>query len=184
MQAFVIFDRIVNKFHFMKILSTLLFCSFLSIISTNLHAQDFEVPKKARLEKAEDYTLYEDDVLEAITWLNKTPVNQKINKRKAVNSFVMKWISGTSSVKITIHADICPFVESPDCFLMFMAGWTEYSLINDDKDQVKGATAGLETVIAFYQKNKDELGKVKGMRKLIKLKKKGKLEEFVKESFE
>ena len=53
-------------------------------------SQDFNVPKNYKLEKAEDYTLLEKDVLNAIDWLYKTPANEKVQKRKTVNAFVLQ----------------------------------------------------------------------------------------------
>ena len=55
------------------------------LFSLNIQAQDFRVPKRLKLEKAEDYAKYEDDVLKAVKWLKNTPVHeQNQNVRRLV----------------------------------------------------------------------------------------------------
>lgn len=145
------------------------------LFSLNIQAQDFRVPKRLKLEKAEDYAKYEDDVLKAVKWLKNTPVHEQKSKRKEVGAFLMKWITGAPDLTLTIDLKVCPYAEDPDCFLMFMAGWTEYALSKKDDSASEGAYAGTIAVLDFYEKNKYELGKVKGIKKLIKKRKKGKL---------
>lgn len=65
-----------------------------------------------------------------------------------------------------------------------MGGWTKFVLENPkyQKDLVKGNLAGLKSVINVYENNKDNaMKKDKSVEKLVKLNKKGELENWVKE---
>lgn len=149
--------------------------------SFQMMAQNFELPENIKLEKKKDYTKYEKEVVQAIDWLVKTPVNQEKTKRKAVSAFVFQWISGTPTVSIELSADIVTFMNSTDCLIMFMSGWTKFALQNEgETDNLKGNLAGIEMVIEFYKRNKPIFGKIKDVEKYIKLQDKGELESFIK----
>lgn len=153
----------------------LLFFIFSLALGFNLHSQNFEVPKTLKLDQPEDYATYEKDVLNGIKWLKDTPLNEQKAKRKEVSAFLITWISGAPNVSVLVDLKVCPYASNADCFLMFMAGWTEYALTNKDNSKTEGAYAGTRAVLDFYTKNKDELGKVKGIKKLLKKRKKKKL---------
>lgn len=149
--------------------------AFSLLFSIGIQAQNFRVPKRLKLEKAEDYPKYEADVLKAIKWLKATPIQEQKAKRKEVNAFLLKWITGAPDLTVIIDLNVCPYSSNSDCFLMFMAGWTEYYLTTKDDSKTEGAFAGTITVLDFHEKNKDELGRVKGIKKLNRKRKKKKL---------
>ena len=160
----------------MKKSITLILLLFLGI---NLMAQEIEIPNDIKLETEADYKANEDLVLESIEWIQNTPVTMNPTKRKEVNKFLILWMTGTPSVSIELVDGILP-LECTECLTPFLAGWTKYSLENNySKDRVEGALAGLEQSIAFYEKNKMDLGKSKEMEKLIKLQQKGTLRKHV-----
>jgi hypothetical protein len=68
---------------------------FLATLSCALFAQDFEVPENVKLEKAEDYAPYEQDVIKCVNWLINTPITEQKSKRKDANAFLLKWINGS-----------------------------------------------------------------------------------------
>ncbi|MDR2037776.1 MAG: hypothetical protein LBQ60_07625 [Bacteroidales bacterium] len=142
-----------------------------------LFAQEFQVPTNYNLVKVEDYATYEQDIINCVNWLAKNPVDQNIEKRKAANTFLMKWITGSPSVKIELRQEIVTFMSNPDILMAFLGGWAKYSLETKDvSDQLKGNLAGLENAILVYNKNKNVIGKDKNIEKYIKLQSKGKLE--------
>lgn len=152
-------------------------------ISASAWAQDFEVPKGYLLDEAADYTRLNDEVLHATDWLINTPIGEQQEMRKEVAAFFMKWIAGTPTVSIEIQPNVITFIEEPDLFLIYMAGWTKYAIKSGDgKDKISGTTAGLEAVMAFYTTNREQLGKVKSVEKYIKMKHKGKLKDFIKKN--
>ena len=164
----------------MKKSITLILLLFLGI---NLMAQEIEIPNDIKLETEADYKANEDLVLESIEWIQNTPVAFNPTKRQEVNRFLILWITGTPSVTIELLDGIVP-LDCSECLIPFLAGWTKYSLENNySKNKVEGALAGLEQSIAFYEKNKADLGKNKEMEKLIKRQQKRTLRKFVESKF-
>lgn len=156
-----------------KLLALLLF------ISSHMMAQEVEIPHDLVFENAEDYKKTEPLVLQSVDWLLNTPVLEDIEKRKQINTFLMQWMSGSPTVTIVVVSGIAP-LDCPDCLMSFLSGWTKYSLENNySKNNVECAVAGAENAIAFYEKNKSELGKNSDMEKLIKQKKRGKLKAYI-----
>jgi len=164
----------------MNKIKTLIFSLF---ITTSLLAQEVGITDDLKLENVEDYKKTEQLVLKSTDWLLKTPVSENPGKRKEINAFLMKWMTGSPTVSIELVSGIIP-MECPDCLMSFMSGWTKYSLENDySNNKVECALAGAENTIEFYKKNKSELGKNSDMEKLIKRKKKGKLKKYIKSKF-
>ncbi len=162
-------------------MKTITLTLILTIISVGLFSQDFEVPKNYKLDKAEDYAPYEQDVVKCFDWLMKTLVNEQTAKRKEANAFLLKWLSGSPNVSIKIKQEIVTFIgTSPDLLMIFMGGWAKYSLESKDfKNKIAGSMAGIESVIEFYTKNKDFLTKDKNVEKYIKMKEKGTLKAYI-----
>jgi hypothetical protein len=154
----------------------------LLLTTAMVYAQECDVPKDYVLEKPEDFAFYESDILKCINWLLNTPVNDQPTKRKEVNAFVLKWISGSPNVTIEMNMKIADFAKpNPELLMIFMCGWTKYSLESRVfNDKVMGNLKGVEAVIDFYTKNKAALEKDKNAEKYIKLKEQGKLEEYIK----
>ena len=152
--------------------------SIIALCGISLLGQEFQVPPNYNLVKAEDYAVYEQDVINGINWLASTPIDQDVEKRKEVNAFLMKWMTGSPTLKIEIRQEIVTFLSSPDLLMAFLAGWTKYSLeTRDFSNTLKGNVAGIENVIFVYNKNKKVLGKDREVEKYIKLQSKGKLEQ-------
>ena len=162
----------------MKKLFSILMFSFLTF---NLFTQEFEVPKNYVLKGKEDFSKYESEVLKGIDWLFQTPINSQSDKRKEVNMFILSWLEGSPTVSVEIKQEIVSFMKpNPDLLMIFMCGWTKYSLENKDyNNKIKGSQKGVEAVIEFYIKNKENLKKDKNVEKYIKLKEEGKLEDYI-----
>jgi hypothetical protein len=160
-----------------KLFSILMF----SILTFNLVAQEFEVPKNYVLKEKEDFSKYESEVLKGIDWLIQTSINSQPEKRKEVNMFIMSWLEGSPTVSVEIKQEIVSFMKpNPDLLMVFMCGWTKYSLETKDyNNKIKGNQKGVEAVIEFYIKNKESLKKDKNVEKYIKLKEEGKLEDYI-----
>ena len=163
-------------------MKTLLLLFVLSFISIGAFAQDFEVPKKPKLEKDKDFAAYQEDVLKCIDWLAETPLDEQASKRKEANQFLMLWLTGSPSVTIGLNEDIISFMNtSPELLTIFLGGWAKHSIESGQKDKVSGNLAGIEAVIKFYKANRKTIGKNKSVEKYIKMKEKGSLEAYVKE---
>ncbi len=164
----------------MKTIKTLILMLF---VSATVLAQEVEIPNDLKLETAEDYKQTEQLVLDSAAWLLQSPIAENPGKRKDINAFLMKWMSGSPSVSIELVSGLVP-LECADCLMLFLSGWTKYSLENNySNNKVDCALAGVEYAIEFYEKNKAEIGKNPEMQKLIKLKKKEKLKKYVESKF-
>ncbi len=155
-----------------------------TIIAVGVYAQEFEVPEDYAFSTNEDYAKYETDILNGIDWLIGTPIKDQPVKRKEVNSFVILWLTGCPNVSVEVNTDIVNFFDSnPELLMIFMCGWTKYSLETKDyKNKIMGNVKGIETVIDFYTRNRGNMEKDKNVEKYIKMKEKGTLEEFITKS--
>jgi hypothetical protein len=143
-------------------------------------AQDFEVPKNYKLETSKDYDTYEKDIVNCVNWLTNTAVNVQTDKRKEANAFLLKWLSGSSKVHIEIKQEIVTFMDNGELLMIFIGSWAKYSLESGDfNNKIKGTSAGLESVIDFYTKNKGLIPKNKGVDQYLKMKEKGTLKEYI-----
>jgi hypothetical protein len=152
---------------------------FISLfIGVSAQDDEFQVPKKYQMKTPEESDKYKEDIVKCIDWLMETPANVQKNKRASANKFFLKWIEMTKDVSILLHPKILTFMDNPDLFAIFAAGWAKDVLDSNDnhRDAYRGCLAGVNAVIDYYQKNKDYIPKNKGVEKYIKLKEKGKLE--------
>ncbi len=150
------------------------------LITVKSFSQEFTVPKNYVIETKEDYKALEKDVLAAIDWIYTTPVNEQTKKRIEVNTFLMKWFTGSPYVHLEINTNVVNFLENGDLLIMFMAGWTKYSIESGNYDDKTGGTmAGIEMAIDFYEKNKNYLKKDKNIEKYIKMRENGTLKNYI-----
>lgn len=146
-------------------------------------AQEFEVPKNYQFSTAADYAKYEKDIIACAKWLENTPLNEQTLKRKEANAFLVKWLTGTSTVTISIGKEIVDFTDkNNELLVLFMAGWARYTLENNyNKDIHKGYYAGLVSMIKVYNKG-IAIVKDKEMADLIKIYNQGGLEKWISEN--
>jgi len=136
--------------------------------------------EKHQLDTPEDYAMYEQQVINGFDYLLKSPMNVEPQKRKEVSAFIMKWVTGSPTVTIELSQELVPYMDCPDCLLIFMGGWTKYAIESKKYDDKVGASlAGTESVIEFYLANKKELGRNKSIDKFVKLQREKKLRAFI-----
>ena len=153
--------------------------TILLTFANGVFSQNFEVPKNYKFEKEEDYVSYEQNVINCVDWLINTSFDANSSKRKNANSFLLEWVTGCPYVHLEINTDVVTF-SSGDLLLIFLGGWTKYSLESKDFDnKIAGNIAGIESVIKFYTKNKKTLPKDKNVEKFIKMKNDGTLGEYI-----
>ena len=153
----------------------------LGLIAFSTDAQNFEIPKGYKLKTQKDYADLEKDIVKAVDWLINKPLNQEKSKRKEVNSFVMEWLTGSPGVTIEISTDIVTFMNCSECLMIYMGAYAKNAIIyKEDATVLSNNIAAIEAVIEFYNRNKEIIGKNRAIKKYIKLKDKGKLEEHLK----
>lgn len=149
------------------------------LFSQTTWAQKFSVPAVPdEIEKSE-YVNYEKDFIRCMDWLESH--SPSANQREDVNFFVLWWLSGTPDVHIEVNADVANF-DNGELLLLYIGGWAKHSINHPDASDVDGSMAGIETVINYYLKYKDSLGKNKSVEDLIKMKNKGTLRQYVERS--
>lgn len=122
----------------------------------------------------------EETVVQYYHWLMDHPVEEYQSTRQLMNGFIMQWLSSTPKLSVELSEKFVPYLDSGDCVLLFMAGWATYAINNDDyENRLQGILSGTESAIQFYQQNKEELGNNKGLEKLARKKRKGKLKKYI-----
>lgn len=139
-------------------------------------AQSFEVPQHYEFTGKEDYARYHDQVIEAVGWLESTPLNEEPEKRQRVNTFVFQWLSGSPEVSVELQEYVSAFSDkNPQLLLVFLGGWARYQLEHPaEKEKMKFHTAGIESVLRAYEQGGAR--RDKRVEKLLKFRDKGKLE--------
>jgi hypothetical protein len=153
------------------------------LFSFSAKSQEFNVPANYEFKTAGDYTKYEKDIIACADWLENSPLDKDVQKRKEASAFLIKWITGSPTVSIGLNADLVMkyFEKNGDFLVIFMAGWTRYALQNNySKDQQKGYYEGYKSVITVYKKGIG-VTKNKDLEKLIKMYDKGELEAWIAE---
>ncbi|WP_118975535.1 hypothetical protein [Taibaiella koreensis] len=160
-----------------KILTVLLLAAATSIGN----AQDNGVPQSFKPAKAEDYAQYNKNVLQCIDWLMATPYDPASPQQQAAGAFLMQWIAGSPDVKLQLAPGIINFVgETPTLLMIFMSGWTKYTLESKKpEDKLNGNLKGLESVISYYEHNKEKLAENKQVEAYADMQKKKTLKAYV-----
>ncbi len=161
-----------------------LFLLFLTWLPAyGLLAQNFEVPKGYKFEKAEDYASYEKDVIACVNWLERSPIRYEQERRVEANRFFVLWIQGSPTVSIELGKMAIDLAgKNKDMLVLFMGGYTRFVLENPEKsnDKLAANIAALKCVIKFYELNLDKgVVKDKNIEKIISMDKKGKLSDWV-----
>lgn len=162
----------------MKLASSLIIALFIGLSASA--QKSYNLPMNYKMDKKEDYAKYEQDVIDATEWLVATKTDSAQVKRALINKFILKWVNGSPTVTVILDYKLMGFFTSNHYMPIFMGAWSAEHITNKNyKDKVAGNMAGIEAVIKYYQANEGILKKDKLIEKLIKLKKKGKLKDYV-----
>jgi hypothetical protein len=153
---------------------------FILLLTNNLFGQNFQVPPNYSFTSKNDYTKYEKDVIQAVDWLEKTPLNQETDKRKQVNIFIFKYIEGSPTVSVTLQGYVAELTKkNPELLIAFLGGWAKYQLEHPTiNDQVRLNAEGVKTVLRVYKLG--GAAKDKNIEKLLKFTTDPELESWVK----
>ncbi len=160
----------------------LVFLTLMLIAPSLPTGQEFRVPKDYKLEKKSDYVKYEKDIVACVNYLENTPLNDKSALSAAAKVFLLKWITGTPTVTITVKSYINDITEkNPGLILIFFGGWARHAIQQPKKvTDLSGNLAGLESLLKVYRSGKG-VKKDQKIEKLIKLQKRGELVAWLKE---
>lgn len=154
----------------------------LGFMAFSAFAQESPVPEKYVLEEASDYEKYEDDIVECTAWLLNTAPDEQTEDQQRTGKFIVTWLGGSPDVEVEVNANVVTFInENPQMLLLFMAGWASYAIENEST-RVSGNKAGIEAVVTYYKKYKDQLNKDPHIEDYSKKIKKGELESWLEET--
>jgi hypothetical protein len=162
--------------------------SFLVIASITLSvsSQTVSVPKNYILEKAEDYAPYQEKVLECMNWFINSNVDQNIELRKEVNTFILKWLIGSPALSVMVTETSKPILDDKDfqytndLLMSYMYGMAIYQLNNpNETDLIYIQEMGVNGVLTLYENNKGLFDKSKALKKYLKLKKDNQLKDWL-----
>ncbi|HET9505955.1 MAG TPA: hypothetical protein VFO93_20580 [Hymenobacter sp.] len=159
-----------------------LFLAVSLLVSTTTLAQTTPspVPASYSFKAASDYDRYVPQVLATIDWLETSPLPNDSEERRAANTFLVQWISGSPTVSVAIEEYVSDLSYNDGALLIaFMGGWTRHALQNPGtKDKLALATAGIQNMLATH-KAQSGTGNKK-LEEVGALAVKGKLPEWVK----
>jgi hypothetical protein len=111
-------------------------------------------------------------------------LDKETDKRKEVNSFVLQWISGSSTINIDINEKLSKiYGKNAQLLGVYLASYARNFLENKNTATKFSATkAGLISMMNVYRKGID-ISKSKEMVKLIELTNENKLDDYINENF-
>jgi hypothetical protein len=149
---------------------------FLFLFSFSIKAQDFITPN---YETKQDYIDRKDKVLEACDWLISNSLFD--NKRQEVNTYLLTWVEGSPMVKVKLTEYVLKLTDkNPEFLLVFISGWVKATLQEKKTTSYELNNFATNTILDFYQTDKTARRDA-DIEKLLKLKKKNKLEEWLRE---
>jgi hypothetical protein len=158
--------------------------SLILFTSIKCFGQTYEVPKDYAFTTKDDYAKSEPQVIGAIDWLQQTPFSEQPEKRKEVNAFLIKWLTGSPAVSVEVGSGVLKFNQTNNEYLIiFMGAYAKYVIQNRpalDKNQANAAA--LRAIIAKYNSEPNHI-KDKNIERIAKLDKEGKLDDWVKTDF-
>ncbi len=102
----------------------------------------------------EDYSKYETDIINAAKWLEETDLDKETDKRQRVNAFVVKWVSGSPTVTVSIDEPLMRIVGgNPALLSIYVASYSRSVLENKaSPNGFLAVKAGLLSVVKVYKK--------------------------------
>lgn len=158
----------------------LLALSLLVSTATLAQTTPSPVPTDYTLKAAPDFDRYAPQVIATVNWLEASTLPTDNEQRRAANTFLIAWISGSPKVSVAIEEYVTDlYNKDGDLLIAFMGGWTRYAIQNPGtKDKQVLAAEGIKDMIASY-KAKGGTGNKK-LEELEKLSAKGQLSDWVK----
>ena len=141
--------------------------------------QDFHVPAGFDADTVQNFRRYEPMVVEAAHWLMHHPPDTTTQRRNIVR-FVVEWLEKTPTMTLVLDPELLSFYACSDCLIIYMAMYAKHAIQNPDEDVAEHNIAAIRAVLDYYRTYKKFLTKSnKGIKFYLRLEKKGKLEEYV-----
>ena len=158
---------------------------FIQTLFLTVNAQtNFELPQNIELKSKDDYSKYEATMTGAAKWLEETDLDKDADKRKQVNSFVLKWVSGSPTVNVDITEQLAKiYGKNIQLLGVYLASYASNFIQNKTSATKFTATkAGLISMMNVYKKGID-ISRSKEMEKMIRLTSDNKLDDYIFDNF-
>jgi hypothetical protein len=162
---------------------TFLLVMLLTAFGMQLDAQDFSVPRNYTLDTREDYERLQPWILKCIEYLESAPFDKRLDRRKEANAFLVKWLTGSPTVSITLLPYVMELTAiNKDFLIIYMGGWTRHVLENPDStNEIDCHLAAVGAVLRVYQEN-ETVKKNTALDALVDLEHDGRLEAWVRKN--
>jgi hypothetical protein len=159
-----------------------------TLFSTFASAQTIPVPENYKYKDEADYEQYKTSAVECLHWFIDHKVTENPDQRRQVYTFLLKWCSGSPTVKITLNDRIAKpifddnnFIYNPDILMAYIGGMALYLIdLHGTRNEAEVQLEGLKTVLQLYENNQSELAGSKAIQEYVKINESGKLEGWVK----
>ncbi len=151
--------------------------------SLDVKATDTDPPAatKATATVASEAELTDEDykLMEYVYFLQDSPAKKEPGKRRQAANYLSWFINRTVEIDLSLENKM-PFLQYGESVPMFMAGYLEFVVSHPVPDVDKANLAGIRSVIAYYEDNKDVLGDDELLEKLVELDDEGRLPAYIK----
>lgn len=180
-----------RQFHYIEVAkpycmkTSFLFLAFFSLFVHIACAQNnFTVPANYTLKEKDDYKRYEKDVVAAAEWLVATDLDKEQEKRKDINAFVLKWVSGSPNVNIELDEPVSRlYGKNFQLLAIYLASYAAHVILSDGtSDRFSETRAGIESMIKVYKKG-IAMERSREMEKAIRQQAEGKLDKYIRDKF-
>jgi hypothetical protein len=136
------------------------------------NAQTFDVPMHYELQTDADFNMYEPQVISTADFLQQTGWKDKRSKRQAARLFILAWVQGSHSVKVSVNKAINELSDqNPELLFTYTSQYAKYALLHkNDFDKNTANLVALRAMIAKYNiepshKKDDDVEKIAEINK-------------------
>jgi hypothetical protein len=141
---------------------------------------DVTIPENYLLKKAEHYKEYEPTVVTCAKWLLNNKIDHMPNRRVKAYTFIWDWIGGHPEITWKINGNLVSMTKiNADLFFVFMCGFVLDAIENEDNTEFSSQMAGVGAMLNCYNDNRDKFAKDKLCEKMLKMKSKNTLIDYV-----
>jgi hypothetical protein len=149
-------------------------------VSAQNYNDEISIPENYLLKKPEHYKEYEPMVVNCCNWLINNNVNHMPQRRIKAYSFIWDWMSGHPEITMKVHKNLVSYdKKNPDLLLTFMVGFALEAIENKDNTEFDTQMAGVLAMLNCYTSNRSFFKKDKNCEKLLKMKSKDTLKDYV-----
>jgi hypothetical protein len=138
-----------NAFSMTRVFSLAVFLvSFLGLIA---HGQTFSVPENLKLETREDLIASKDFFLQAVNFIEKTPIDLENKDRFSADFYVMSWVMRSPLVSVVLSEYTQKLhKKNKELLTAYIGGWARNELLHPQQTKDQHAVAAIRCAVAVY----------------------------------